>query len=284
MPKTTARSHLRPLPTSTGRSPSSSQSQRRADLLDAARVLGNKGGYEAVTIDAICRLANVARGTVYNYFSSKDHLLMAAVVQWAEECTSAIHSNPPEGATLQDRIVGALGFVADRVMREPKFFRAGFQALSSPTPATAPLQERLLHLTAEYLEPALNSASEIDPGPLCMVLGHVTYASLTGMIAGRLSPERFIQDLTVVTRMALESSDVRRFRSDEEQRERAERSPKVRTYRVRRIRVTEHPSGGPNQSHAADHSQEVDIELFVDITSAAARTLPEDADDRSDVE
>lgn len=252
--------------------PSPSQTQRRAELLDAARLLANKGGYEAVTIDAICRLASVARGTIYNYFSSKDHLLVAAIAQWAEECTTEIRRRPPAGGTLQDRIVGTLGYVADRVMREPKFFRAAFQALSAPDPAASQMQARLQNVTAEYLAPVLGSAPGIDPAPLCMVLGHVTYVSLIGMIAGRLSPEAFIHDLTVVTRMALESSDVRRQQSNEEQAADSARSLGVRAYRVRGIRVTERPPGGACQPGAAGDVRDVDFELIVDTAPDAVHS------------
>ena len=50
----------------------------RTRLLDAATTLLSKGGVDAVTIDAVTKLANVARATLYRHFDSGTELLAAA--------------------------------------------------------------------------------------------------------------------------------------------------------------------------------------------------------------
>ena len=211
------------------------QARRRARLMETARLLANEGGYEAVTIDAVCRRAGVARGTVYHYFSSKDHLLIEVNIQWAEECCAELRRKPPAGATLLDRIVETFRRVVDGVLREPKFFRAAFQALCSPDPAVTQMQGRLVAITAEYLEAALEFAPEINPAPLCMVLGHVFFSSLVAMVVGRVTPEMLMEDLTVAATMALESSAVCGQRPDGGREKEARQSGGVRTCRVQRI-------------------------------------------------
>ena len=47
--------------------------------------LGLDGGYEAVQMRDVAARADVAMGTVYRYFTSKDHLLAAALVHWVEQ-------------------------------------------------------------------------------------------------------------------------------------------------------------------------------------------------------
>ncbi len=49
-----------------------------ARLLDAATTLLVKGGTEAVTIDAVTKLAKVARATLYRHFDSGTELVAAA--------------------------------------------------------------------------------------------------------------------------------------------------------------------------------------------------------------
>ena len=210
------------------------QARRRTRLMETARLLANEGGYEAVTIDAVCRRAGVARGTVYHYFASKDHLLIEVNVQWAEECSAELRRNPPAGATLVDRIEETFRRVVERVLREPEFFRAAFRALVSPNPAASQMQGRLVAITAEYLEPALDASPRIDPAPLCMVLGHVFFSSLVAMVAGRITPARLMEDVTVAARMALESSAVRGRRSDEGRGKKAKQGAAARPRRGQR--------------------------------------------------
>ena len=41
--------------------------------------------------------ADVAMGTVYRYFTSKDHLLAAALVHWVEQLDSRLAELPAQG-------------------------------------------------------------------------------------------------------------------------------------------------------------------------------------------
>ncbi len=54
------------------------KARSRARLLDAATTLLAKGGTEAVTIDAVTKLAKVARATLYRHFDSGTELVAAA--------------------------------------------------------------------------------------------------------------------------------------------------------------------------------------------------------------
>lgn len=49
----------------------------RSTLLDAARQIADTEGLEAVNIRSLAGKAGVAAGTVYNYFSDKDEILLA---------------------------------------------------------------------------------------------------------------------------------------------------------------------------------------------------------------
>lgn len=51
----------------------------RAKIVEAARVLFNRHGYENVTIDMVMARARLTRGGFYNHFRSKEELFAAAV-------------------------------------------------------------------------------------------------------------------------------------------------------------------------------------------------------------
>ena len=79
------------------RSLTRAQEARRQRVIDAAMELGLEGGYEAVQMRDVAARAHVAMGTVYRYFSSKDHLLAAALVFWVEQLDARLAQVPARG-------------------------------------------------------------------------------------------------------------------------------------------------------------------------------------------
>ncbi|SPM30537.1 hypothetical protein MTAB308_4046 [Mycobacterium terramassiliense] len=55
------------------------QQQRRRHILTVTLGIARKGGYEAVQMRAVADCADVAVGTVYRYFPSKQNLLLSAL-------------------------------------------------------------------------------------------------------------------------------------------------------------------------------------------------------------
>ena len=72
---------------------------RRRDILAAAAKLFRRDGFADTSIEAIAADAEVAAGTVYNYFQSKGDLLISLVALDGEEVRAAgksIIANPPK--------------------------------------------------------------------------------------------------------------------------------------------------------------------------------------------
>jgi AcrR family transcriptional regulator len=53
------------------------QQMRREAILDSSRKLFNDRGFELTTIDAIASSAELGKGTIYSYFSSKEEIYIA---------------------------------------------------------------------------------------------------------------------------------------------------------------------------------------------------------------
>lgn len=64
--------------------------QRRAEILEAALNLFSAKGFHETTMEEVAQAAAVAKGTVYLYFASKDHLLLALKQQFVQGLTDAI--------------------------------------------------------------------------------------------------------------------------------------------------------------------------------------------------
>jgi AcrR family transcriptional regulator len=91
----------------------SAQQARRQRVVDAAMSLALDGGYEAVQMRDVAARADVAMGTVYRYFTSKDHLLAAALVHWVEQLDARLSQLPARGDAAAERVVDVL----DRALR-----------------------------------------------------------------------------------------------------------------------------------------------------------------------
>lgn len=76
--------------------------ERKAAILDSAQELFLAQGVEATSIDSIARQAGVAKGTVYLYFPSKEHIVGELEILFnsriAEQITSAIETSSPATA------------------------------------------------------------------------------------------------------------------------------------------------------------------------------------------
>src|ERR1043165_5918735 len=75
------------------------QAVRRKRGIDAATELAAVGGYEAVQMRDVADKADVALGTLYRYFPSKDQLLVAALGEWATSLERRLMQKPPPGET-----------------------------------------------------------------------------------------------------------------------------------------------------------------------------------------
>src|SRR3954469_16432421 len=60
------------------------QQERRERIVRAAITLLEQGEYDAIQMRDVAREAGVALGTVYRYFTSKEHLYAAALLEWAD--------------------------------------------------------------------------------------------------------------------------------------------------------------------------------------------------------
>lgn len=64
--------------------------QKRLRILEAARRVCAREGYEAATMDAVAAEAHVSKGTLYNYFENKEHLFLSTLLQSYDEVESRI--------------------------------------------------------------------------------------------------------------------------------------------------------------------------------------------------
>ena len=181
------------------------QRDRRRRVIDAAFELGAERGYEAVQMREVSASANVSLATIYRYFSSKDHLLAAAMTEWTAKLQGRLAQSPPRGDTAADQLVDVLGRACRAMARQPKLTAALVRALSSADPG---VQECAEQVQAQIASMAAGILADLDPAvreDILAVLGHVWYSTLVAWSNGRIDFDQVMAELERAVRVLVES-------------------------------------------------------------------------------
>jgi TetR/AcrR family transcriptional regulator, cholesterol catabolism regulator len=177
------------------------QLDRRRRIIDAAFELGAEKGYDAVQMRDVAAISNVSLATIYRYFSSKDHLLAAAMTEWVGKLQTRIVKAPPRGANAVEQLTDVLRRACLAMERQPKLTRALVRALGA---SDAGVEESALRMRSQVAELAAGILVEIDPqtrADILSVLGHVWYSALVTWANGRRDFDSVLLDLERATRV-----------------------------------------------------------------------------------
>ena len=170
-------------PTLRGDQLTKSQAARRQRVIAAALDLSSAGGYDAVQMRDVAINGEVALGTIYRYFSSKDHLLAAVLVDWMIDLERRVSLRPPKGDKTVDRVVDILRRASRAMEKEPQLSAAVITALSSPDPAVAECQRDMTTVMARIQAQAF--PPDFDPeiqARIIRVLGFIWFTSLLAWV------------------------------------------------------------------------------------------------------
>jgi len=165
--------------------------------------LGLEGGYEAVQMRDVASQAHVAMGTVYRYFSSKDHLLAAALVFWVEQLDARLAQVPARGSVASERVLDVLERALRAMGRQPQLVAAVFASLASPDVAAIECQQQMGAVMDGIIIRAIGEPQPPDHAERTRIIGHVWYSSLVGWVNGWSDLDRVRDELAVAVRLLL---------------------------------------------------------------------------------
>lgn len=157
---------------------------RKARLVDAAVALAGEGGYEAVQMRDVAARADVALGTLYRHFSSKDQLLVAALREQAAALRDALERRPPVGAGPAERVADVLRRASRALERNPRVTGALVTALFANDPEAAEHKAAVREHLDGLIARALDGADVGDVDGVVDVLGHTWIATLAFWASG----------------------------------------------------------------------------------------------------
>jgi AcrR family transcriptional regulator len=180
-----------------------SQAARRRRVLDATMVLARDGGFDGVQMRDVAAEANVAIGTVYRYFNSKERLLLEMMVEQQQDLRRHLRRHPAEGATSAVRVTVVLQRANAALRRYPDVAVAMVRAFGASRNENADVVERVSEIMTSIITGAIGSDTERDR-QVARILTQVWLSSLIGWAGGVDPVERVDDDLDIAAHLLLD--------------------------------------------------------------------------------
>jgi len=100
--------------------------EARRRIYEAAFQLFVEKGYDATTVEEIADRADVAKGTVFNYFPRKTSLLAALADDWTARIEEELGAPASWRGATRDKLTRVFHFLADLGARNPGLARLAF--------------------------------------------------------------------------------------------------------------------------------------------------------------
>ena len=164
--------------------------ERTQRIVKIAVELAEQGGFEAVRLRDVASQAEVALGTLYKRFRSKEDILASALDLEIGKLEEHLQENPAPGETPLDRVWFFFSAITRGLVEKPNFARAVLRATVSGEPEVAEkvlrFHERMTAMVTITLQGVEDEAGlqEDSARTLAYLLQQIWFASLVGWMGG----------------------------------------------------------------------------------------------------
>lgn len=168
--------------------------------MDTAIELAARDGYHAVRLRDVAAKAQVALGTVYKRFGSKEEILVAALTREGERLLarfSELANSPSQAPDPHGRVMAFFELATENFVRRPKLARALLRALAGERMAAhvASLHALCIGILVATLEgraphepSSWGGDADVEARETAAILLEVWFAALVGWAAGAHDP------------------------------------------------------------------------------------------------
>ncbi len=172
-----------------------SQLVRRDRIIDAALLLSRRRPFDQVQMKDVAEASGVALGTMYQYFSSKDHLFAEALVQWGELLPEHVHRRPLTGDDPAERLTEVLHRAVRAFQQQPNLAKLVTALAVSSDPFAVEAIARLDRTTGTVFRGALVGLDGPTAESMVRIIDHVMAGVLRLWSAGRISIDEVYRSL-----------------------------------------------------------------------------------------
>jgi AcrR family transcriptional regulator len=180
---------------------------RREVILDAALRMFGQYGYRRTSMDDIAREAEVAKGTIYLSFASKDEVFQALAQRLAEQMLTGAQAARNRSGTTADRLAAMqaawFGAYAETIHRSPHAAELLDAKHRLSADLVAESGRRYKRLVREILTEAVDGG-ELDLEPVGLTLdiaAELLIASARGLHSDTVSPAIYLSYLDALVRV-----------------------------------------------------------------------------------
>jgi AcrR family transcriptional regulator len=173
-------------------------------MLAAALELALEGGWDAVQMREVASRADVALGTLYRYFQSKEYLLVSVMLDLVEDMAELLTVSPAEGDDPVERVADVLARCNQVLENEPELTTAVIRALVSGNTEIAPVVLQVREEMRRMISDALGDVPHDEDDVLAIdLLSDVWLAVLVSWISGTEPQSSVVPRLRAATRVLL---------------------------------------------------------------------------------
>ena len=163
------------------------QWKRRQRIIDCARGLLEESSYDEIQMRDIASRADVALGTMYRYFASKEHLFAAVLMEWSLMLGQRVQHRPFTADEPAKRLHQMMQRVLRSFERWPQFF-AVYSLLETTTdPYAQELHAQFNQRTRGTFTEALEGLEKADSEVVIEVVNAVLVLVIRGWTLGTMS-------------------------------------------------------------------------------------------------
>ncbi|MDQ0931301.1 TetR family transcriptional regulator [Streptomyces turgidiscabies] len=185
------------------------QEARRRRILHASAQLASRGGFDAVQMREVAESSQVALGTLYRYFPSKVHLLVATMQDQLEHMHGTLRKKPPTGDTAAERVAETLMRAFRALQREPHLADAMVRALTFADRSVSPEVDQVSRQTTAIILDSMGMGEGEQGGgrptpeqlSAVRVIEHTWHSALITWLSGRASIAQVKIDIETVCRL-----------------------------------------------------------------------------------
>jgi AcrR family transcriptional regulator len=168
--------------------------ERTQRIITAAMELAEEDGFEAVRLRDLAAKADVALGTVYKRFASKEDILAAALAMQVEQLQQQINKDPIEGDDGETRLKAFFAIATAALAQQPRLAGAMLRTVASGDPELSEKVSRYHgQMTEIILQVFRGDTGDAFPSDEEQILAHllqnVWFAALVGWTGGLHAPE-----------------------------------------------------------------------------------------------
>ncbi|MEU1278964.1 TetR family transcriptional regulator [Streptomyces sp. NPDC005805] len=178
------------------------QEERRRRILRASAQLAGRGGFDAVQMREVAEAAGVALGTLYRYFPSKVHLLVATMQDQLQRLHTTLAKHPPGGDSAGERVAATLMRAFRALQRDPHLADAMVRALTFADRSVSQEVDTVSRQTTAIILEA-TGLERPTPAQLAAVrvIEHTWYSTLITWLSGRASIAQVRADIETACRL-----------------------------------------------------------------------------------